>query len=222
MKDFNLIGDTNIEIKDLQKIKTDDKSVVYKAKLEDGSTYLMPVDSTRGLHDILENLKYPNQFAFPQDHEGIRVYCDSIISQMTDYYTLKVFKRVLSFQNNDSEVDMDFINKSLIIFEDRLKNSLTSAAFLSRIWAGERVANFPAYHGSNPYNIFGVDHKYDYLLEKDQQYFKKRRDLILELATSRRPVTNITEQELIACTPLVNSINGMSRSLDDDDGDIKK
>jgi len=85
----------------------------------------------------------------------------------------------------------------------QIENNAKFAATVAPLWFGNYIPGLPIYTGGNPYNIHGVDHKYDYLLNPDQKYMANKRDLILYIAISKNPVIP-AEQDIYNASELSN------------------
>ena len=180
----------------------EDKVMVFKVTLENGEEFFMPYDSNLDIEEVVCYFFEDKNYSFPRDHYDIEKFCSEIIKSMTYYYNLKVFKRITSSPDPEDTTLDDVLGKAQTV----LTAQLDLAAKLSPLWFGNPVSGFPMYNGGNPRNIFGVDHKHDYLLKPEEQFLSKKRDLIYSLASSKTPVIP-TEQYLVECTPMINDVN---------------
>lgn len=188
-----------------ENVYSDDKTTVIKYTFSDGREYVTSQNKNINIEKIMETIMDNQMFKMPNNPEGIEKFCTSIIKKMEAYLDLKNTFRIISVEN-PVEANKSGYKYILNTLEKSIKSNLEFAAKVSPLWFGHVVPGFPEYHGANPYNIFGVDHKNDYLLEDNAKYLKKERDLILALATSNVPL-KISEQELIECTSKVNALN---------------
>lgn len=196
----------------LHQVVLDNKTAVNQYTLDDGRIYEVPFRSA-DLGKLSSELLEPQKFYFPQDEQDIEEICAEMIRKMTLYLEFKEIYRYLSFRYKSGELtESDFIEPMKKILETARKQIEKGAQFAAKVaplWFGHYVPGFPRYTGGNPYNIYGVDHKYDYLLKPDEKYMASKRDLILYIATSENPFIP-SEQDIYSSSELSNILKKKS------------
>ncbi|MDO4889240.1 MAG: hypothetical protein Q4A25_00905 [Candidatus Saccharibacteria bacterium] len=137
---------------------------------------------TKMCHELKESL---DQFKFPRNYEEIRKFCHSVLGATAFYYTSSVTRgkedEVTKYSKRVAEIWLDL------------------AKDLSPLWWGKKSKKYPQleYHGGNPYNMFGQDHKHNYLLENEERKeILKTRELEMRITRANED-TQISSEDIL-------------------------
>ena len=183
---IGLFDDILVNTKKLETIKKDDNKSVHRYKMKDGTIYEVPYREDRDYRTMAGGLLEKPMLFLPNSSHEIEQLCKGFLEYMRSFLEVKEFYRYNSYMSNSNEA-LQVLKDVLSFAEETIKSNALIVARLAPTWLGMSVPGIPPYHGDNPYNIHGVDHKYDYLLKPDQKYIANERDLILTMAVSRSP-----------------------------------
>ena len=130
---------------------------------------------------------------------GVEQFLRSITKHLQLYYKVKeyiVFKNISreDLPNvQEVESELNFFRDVKKLLEDNVKRELEFASDLAPLWWRGECDKYPNLHysGGNPFNLHGVDGKYNYLLKPEQDNIIYERGLMLELASmTRGPISS--------------------------------
>ncbi|MBQ9267519.1 MAG: hypothetical protein IJ217_04500 [Clostridia bacterium] len=174
----------------MEEIPQNEKSEIHRYTLKDGTIYEVPFNKQLALQSMATELIQDPSFTMPQSADGIGKMCRDMIKKMRLYLELKELHRYtssLAKMEGKTFPYSESLKGVLDYSKESIEGSAELAAKLAPAWYGHDVPGVPHYYGGNPNNIFGVDHKYDYLLKPEQRYIARERDLIYGIAASRKP-----------------------------------
>ena len=190
METVDLLEDITDKIISVEEQEVDEKTAIHRYTLSDGTIYEVPFKKEVDLQEIFTSLLEKPKIQIAQDEYGIEKMCKAMIERMRNHLVLKELYRYLKTCDKLEGQSSEYLNPFVSVLEVSSKyinyNSKV-AAKLAPLWFRRDVPGLPHYNGRNPYNIFGVDHKYDYLLKPDQKYFSDYRNLILIIAKNFEP-----------------------------------
>ncbi len=201
MKNERLVGlfeDINDQIYDCDTVQINDDCEIHRYVLKDGSTFEIPAFNTTS--KTLEMIK-PLHEAFnrelPKNSTELAEFCGQILENLQALLVLKEFVRYTNFHQHENRIkglDDDVVSASSYV-----NNLLCMAADLAPLWWGEKAPKYPelSYNDENPNNILGWDHKRDYLIFGAARNVIYERTIMHNIASSYKPTTGITENELI-------------------------
>ncbi len=210
-KEKRLIGlfeDINDQIFDCDTIQINDDCEMHRYVLKDGSTFEVPAFNT--ISKTLEMIK-PLHEEFnrelPKNSTELSEFCGQILENIQALFVLKEFVRYTNYYQKENRIEgLDNDVKSASQY---VMNLLNMAADLAPLWWGEKAPKYPelSYRHENPNNILGWDHKRDYLIFGDARSIIHERSIMLNIASSYKPISGITENELVGSIRKLRAAN---------------
>lgn len=146
------------------------------------------------------------------DIHFVEQFLRTIIKHLQLYYKIKEYMNfkimemrgsVLTEEQVENEFKLFFTAKTIL--EQKIRKELELASDLAPLWWHGECPKYPNLHysGANPYNLHGVDGKYNYLLKPEEDNVIYERQLMFELTSLKRG--QISSQKVF------NSIYGINK-----------
>ena len=186
----------DVEDEELVYEMEDEKGVYVVYQLKNGQYYDTYVPNEIESIDLKEYATKSYQF---RNHTDIENFTFDIIKGLKYYYNMRETFRKNCYYDEMSDEQLDQLDNYIDDINKVVKAKLEMAAKLAPAWYHGRTPAIPNfyYRGANPYNMHGVDHKYDYLLTpEEKERFPLMRDIQFSIASSLKPV-ELSEDQII-------------------------